>query len=191
MTVNHSPESHFGPPPRWRRIGLIVAILAGICLITTAVTVTIAISRHDWTPAGQRAASAATTAPATPAAPATSSAPSPTPTPAAAPPPLDERAACVQLVPVLSDAADIVIALGKHPDGSTIDRVALDRTMTTLNGIAQREPTSLQSDTRIQVGALQDIQTIFRTGANRTLDFSDFKASGIRLATRCRPYATG
>jgi hypothetical protein len=106
-------------------------------------------------------------------------------------PRLDERSACVLLIPALTDGATVMAALGAQPDGSTIDRAQLSSAIAKLTTLRDVAPTSMTSRIDEQLGPLRALQSIFETGANQTLELQTFKDSGTSLALQCRQYATG
>lgn len=179
--VTPDPTSH---PPKKRPVGLIVAAAAAgvVVLIAAAVAITVAATRSKPSAVTAAATPVGQAAPTTPAAQATTAVP--------APPPLDDSAACVMLVPTAQAAADVVIALANQPDGSTVDQTKLANAISNFASIEDVAPAELKPDIETQLLTLRDIDAIFHGAPNRTLAFDDFKASGLRIAARCAPYAT-
>lgn len=110
------------------------------------------------------------------AAPATA-APSPTR--------LDAKAACALLVPTLDDAAEQVMALATKVDGSTVDwprtsTIADD--LVTIQGVA---PQDMTADIEMQIAVLRKMVLLKSGIGDQSLDLTDFRASGLRLAGRC------
>lgn len=98
---------------------------------------------------------------------------------------LDAKAACVLLVPTLSDAAKQVMALVANGDGSTVDwprtkTIADD--LVTIQGVA---PQDMTADIEMQVAVLRKMVLLKSGIGDPNLDLSDFRASGLRLAGRC------
>ncbi|MEU3458058.1 hypothetical protein ABZ671_31385 [Micromonospora sp. NPDC006766] len=122
---------------------------------------------------------------------ATSFSPSPSPTQSPTAFRVGEQAACIELFPHLQAAADLVTAISKKPDGSTVDQDKLDSTIAALDHVIDVAPVDMVPALQEQVGPLRDLQAIFNTGQNRKLNFENFRSSGIDLVTRCGKHAEG
>lgn len=104
--------------------------------------------------------------------------------------PLDVHGACVLLLPTLQSGADAVRDLAAAPDGSRVDWPELDKTVADLKTIAAVTPQDLRDDVGQQIATLSAFLDMRATGSNMTVDLMDFRASGLRLAARCAPYAS-
>lgn len=104
---------------------------------------------------------------------------------------LDVPATCAALVPVATDSANAVRALADRPDGSTVDWSLVQKTHDELNLIAEVAAPELRDDITQQAALLGQLLVMKRTGNNMTLNLEDFRASGLRIGLRCKPYAVG
>jgi hypothetical protein len=175
---------------RW----LVAGIAAGaVALIVVTAAVTIALTRAGQSTSAEPPPTTAATPP-----PVTTTTPPVTPTaqpeatrtthPAVR---LDERTTCNLLIPQLTSGVDVVNALNDQPSGSTVNRAKLDDTVRNLHAIQDTAPPDMVAEIGQQITTLEEIQSVFATGTNRTIEYDAFKTAGISLAIRCRPYATG
>jgi hypothetical protein len=166
-----------------------VLVVAGTATVTVALTrAGQSTSAGPATPAPSTPTPVAVTTTTPPATPATEPAVTGT-TPQAIT--LDERSTCNLLIQQLSSGVDVVNALNAQPDGSTVNRASLDDTVRHLHTIKDAAPSDMAVEIAEQLSTLEEIQTIFATGSNRTIQYDAYKTSGIGLAIRCRDYATG
>jgi hypothetical protein len=169
------------PAPRRRSPWPVVALAVGaLALLGGGTAAGMALAGHRSTPA----APAAVTITTVPASPATTTIDSPA---AAAPKPLTENAACVALVPVLDRAVTLALAFAKDP-GSVTETQA-EAVYTDLSNLYGVVPADMRADLDAQMTPLRDVITFAQGGQVGTVSFEQFRASGERLATRCRKYA--
>lgn len=100
---------------------------------------------------------------------------------------LDEHATCVILVPVLTAGVDLVLTYAEAPN--KVEQAKLLGTISDLRSVVDIAPTTMRPDIEVQLATLQQIQRAMIGGQGPT-NLQPFKDSGVRLATRCLPYAT-
>lgn len=105
---------------------------------------------------------------------------------------IDVKGACAVLVPVLTTAADIVVGLSESPDGSRVDWDKLDATIRNLQAIQRITPVDLDRDIESQIDPLVELKQRHdgALAATGTMDFTEFRASGLRIAARCAQFAS-
>jgi hypothetical protein len=102
-----------------------------------------------------------------------------------------EQAECDQLVSTLRTTVTIVGYFAAHPDGSGTDLQELAQNMDELQKLAATAPSrDVWHWINDQIDVLSQIQQAMTTGVNTHIDLTGFRASGIKLAQHCRPYAS-
>lgn len=101
---------------------------------------------------------------------------------------LDERAACVLLVPVVTDAGNL--AFGALADPNKADWPKVQQTYDNLKLMAAMSPAELRDDVGQISTMLLQLLTMSRTGGTMTFDTGDFKSAGLRIGARCAKYAS-
>jgi hypothetical protein len=98
-----------------------------------------------------------------------------------------EHGTCVLLVPTLRDAQIQVLSIVDHPDGSALDRARLATLLDDFITIKDIAPAHMADDIAAQHETIRLVN--LADGKKRTIDLEPFRASGLRLAARCAPYA--
>lgn len=101
---------------------------------------------------------------------------------------LDERGACVLLVPAVTDGGNLAFAVVTDPN--TADWPKVQKTYDNLTLIAAMSPPELRDDVNQISAMLSQLLAMSRTGGTMTFDMSDFKSAGLRIGARCSKYAT-
>lgn len=132
------------------------------------------------------------------AAPATNGSTSTSPTPASPTPtkePLEVSipATCMLLFGSnvdgpAADASDIINRFVASPDGSTITVEELRTTIAAIESARDSAGDELAPYIEAQLPPLEALESAMSGEGNRTINFEEFKASGLELITQCGPY---
>ncbi len=122
--------------------------------------------------------------------------PSPTPSAtetAAALPAVSLNTTCNQLFGSNVDgpiarATDIVTRFVAAPDLSTITEDELSSTIESLDSAAKNADSAVKPYIDAQTDVLQQLLDAMTNSENSSIDFADYKASGLELVNQCEPY---
>lgn len=112
----------------------------------------------------------------------------PTPTPSPTPTHLDERGACAILVPAVQDATVVMKDFLQHTDGSTVDRVALGRSIDVFRQAAANGPADLQQFLTDATAPLVDLNGALTGASNNAVDTMRFSLAAQAILDQCRPF---
>ncbi|MGG7509369.1 hypothetical protein [Plantibacter sp. YIM 135249] len=124
------------------------------------------------------------------------STPSPTPTPTTKIPAVSLETSCTFLYGrnvdgPLSTTADIIGRFVEAPDGTTITTDELRSTIDSIQSARDRAQPEIQPFIDAQIAPLAQLLDAKTGGGNGTINFEDYKASGIELLNQCKPYLLG
>lgn len=142
---------------------------------------------------GCGAQSAQETAGSQPSSPSlTSSVPTLAPSPTSSPTALkiSEEAACIELIPHLQKAADLISVFNAHPDGSKSKASSFSDAADDLRHDLSVAPEQMTQSIQAEVDVLDQLTSVLTTGTNTTIDYRDYKSAGLDLATRCAQFAS-
>lgn len=98
-------------------------------------------------------------------------------------------AACREMMPVLSQAADLVVEFSEYPDGSRSDAPTFSRVISDIEHVQDVAPAEMRVPLEEQLRALRELHEALTTGQNRTVDFQNFRSAGYELASQCNEHA--
>jgi hypothetical protein len=106
------------------------------------------------------------------------------------PPQVGEEALCLQLVPHLEETVRLInIVNSKTPDRIHAEQDELADLVSNLIHDQNVAPDDLKPHIQQQIDVVSKIQDVQMTGGQLSIDYQNFKSSGLELATRCGQYA--
>lgn len=82
-------------------------------------------------------------------------------------------------------ANDLVLAFVDDPTGQSTDVEELRALVADLESLEERAPVDWAPFLQALAQPLRDLDEAITTGDNRDVDFQDYRAAGLELATRC------
>jgi len=100
-----------------------------------------------------------------------------------------EEAACHLFLrgdqPPSERANELVLAFVDDPTGQSTDVEELRAVVTELESLEERAPVDWAPFLQALAQPLRDLDEAITTGVNREVNFQDYRAAGLELATRC------
>lgn len=87
----------------------------------------------------------------------------------------------------MADAQDILLRVVDDPDLSTIEQTEVTDTIAGLGTARSSADPSLVPFIDAQIKPLDALVTAFATQTDASIDFNDYKTSGLELITQCKP----
>lgn len=103
---------------------------------------------------------------------------------------LDEESTCRTLFPLLVEAKDHIVAIVEQPNGSTIKPEDVQSTLVGLEALQPGAPEGMRVDIQAHITTLKQLYYILTSSTDPVLRLEEIRASGIRLASACRRYAS-
>lgn len=88
----------------------------------------------------------------------------------------------------ISTATDIVTRFVENPDLSTVTEAELTSTIDSLDTAAKNSDEAVRPYIDAQSDVLEQLLGAMTSGTNSSVDFADYKASGLELLNQCEPY---
>lgn len=89
---------------------------------------------------------------------------------------------------LLNKDTDIITRFVAHPDLSTIKLSEVQETADSLESASNQASPELRPYIEAQRAPLLTLADSLQNGKNNSLNFTDWKAAGIELINRCKPY---
>lgn len=109
-------------------------------------------------------------------------------TPSPTPGHLDERTACQVLAPAVQDGTTAIKDLIAHPDGTTIDKTALNAAIDSFQQVQADGPADLQNFVDTATTPLVDLNSALSGGGNKTIGTQAYALAAQAILDRCAPY---